>query len=103
VPWKKGKLVGAKPPLRPSHIWSIETKLQIEGKKRVFNLAIDSKLRGCDGDPIPLRADTVGGATCVADCRPSMAAIGSDRVKTARRLDNLHELARVAHSLMPGS
>lgn len=37
--------------LRPSHVWSIRTKLQIEGKKRdlaLFNLAIDSKLRGCD-------------------------------------------------------
>ncbi|MEQ1713101.1 MAG: hypothetical protein ABL908_17095, partial [Hyphomicrobium sp.] len=46
VPWNKGKLVGAKPPLRPSHVWSIRTKLQIEGKKRdlaLFNLAIDSK------------------------------------------------------------
>ncbi len=51
VPWNKGKLVGAKPPLKPSHVWSIRTKLQIEGKKRdlaLFNLAIDSKLRGCD-------------------------------------------------------
>ncbi len=51
VPWNKGKLVGAKPPLRPSHVWSIRTKLQIEDKKRdlaLFNLAIDSKLRGCD-------------------------------------------------------
>ncbi len=26
-PWNKGKLVGAKPPLRPSHVWSIRTKL----------------------------------------------------------------------------
>lgn len=51
IPWNKGKLVGPKPPLRPSHVWSIRTKLQIEDKKRdlaLFNLAIDSKLRGCD-------------------------------------------------------
>lgn len=51
VPWNKGKLVGAKPPLRPSHVWSIRAKLQIEVKKRdlaLFNLAIDSKLRSCD-------------------------------------------------------
>jgi integrase len=51
VPWNKGKLTGAKPPLRPKHIWSIRTKLQIEGRCRdlaMFNLAIDSKLRGCD-------------------------------------------------------
>jgi integrase len=51
VPWNKGKLIGAKPPLRPQHVWSIRTKLQVEGRTRglaMFNLAIDSKLRGCD-------------------------------------------------------
>jgi len=50
-PWNKGKLIGQKPPLRPKHVWSIRTKLQIEGRTRdlaMFNLAIDSKLRGCD-------------------------------------------------------
>jgi len=50
-PWNKGKLIGAKPPLQPSHVWSIRTKLQMAGCKRdlaLFNLAIDSKLRGCD-------------------------------------------------------
>src|SRR6201995_2744140 len=51
VPWNKGKIVGAKPPLRPKHVWSIRTKLQVEGRIRdlaMFNIAIDSKLRGCD-------------------------------------------------------
>ena len=51
APWNKGKLIGAMPPLRPKHVWSIRTKLQIEGRTRdlaMFNLAIDSKLRGCD-------------------------------------------------------
>ena len=46
VLWNKGKLTGAKPPLRPKHVWSIRTKLQIEGRARdlaMFNLAIDSK------------------------------------------------------------
>src|SRR5438128_12163872 len=50
-PWNKGKLIGAKPPLRPKHVWSIRTKLQIAKRTRdlaMFNLAIDSKLRGCD-------------------------------------------------------
>lgn len=50
-PWNKGKLTGAKPPLRPKHVWSIRSKLQAEGRMRdlaLFNLAIDSKLRGCD-------------------------------------------------------
>src|SRR5213595_3743887 len=51
APWNKGKLTGAKPPLRPKHVWSIRTRLQVEGRTRdlaMFNLAIDSKLRGCD-------------------------------------------------------
>ena len=51
VPWNKGKLIGAKPPLSPKHVWSIRTRLQLEGRTRdlaMFNLAIDSKLRGCD-------------------------------------------------------
>ena len=51
TPWNKGKLIGAKPPLRPKHVWSIRTRLMVEGRTRdlaIFNLAIDSKLRGCD-------------------------------------------------------
>jgi len=51
LPWNKGKLTEAKPPLQPKHVWSIRTKLQIEGRARdlaMFNLAIDSKLRRCD-------------------------------------------------------
>jgi hypothetical protein len=51
VPWNKGKIIGARPPLQTKHVWSIRTKLQLDGKKRdlaMFNLAIDSKLRGCD-------------------------------------------------------
>src|SRR5215472_15104783 len=51
TPWNKGKLIGAKPPLSPKHVWSIRTRLQIEGHIQdlaMFNLAIDSKLRGCD-------------------------------------------------------
>ena len=51
LPWNKGKFTGAKPPLRPKHVWSIRSKLQAEGRTRdlaMFNLAIDSKLRACD-------------------------------------------------------
>jgi hypothetical protein len=45
LPWNKGKLTGAKPPLRPKHVWSIRTKLQIDGRVRdlaMFNLAIEA-------------------------------------------------------------
>ena len=44
-PWNKGKLTGVEPPLRPKHVWSIRSKLQIEGRTRdlaMFNLAIVS-------------------------------------------------------------
>ncbi|GAB4361706.1 MAG: site-specific integrase [Kiloniellaceae bacterium] len=50
-PWNKGKLIGAKPPLQPKHVWSIRTRLQLDGRLRdlaLFNLAVDSKLRACD-------------------------------------------------------
>ena len=51
MPWNKGKLIGPKPPLQPKHVWAIRTRLQLAGRTRdlaLFNLAIDSKLRGCD-------------------------------------------------------
>lgn len=51
IPWNKGKLVGQKPPLKPREIWAIRVRLQLARKPRdlaLFNLAIDSKLRGCD-------------------------------------------------------
>ena len=49
--WTDRKIIGAKPPLRPKQVWSIRTELQVDGRIRnlaLFNLAIDSKLRGCD-------------------------------------------------------
>ena len=51
APRNKGRLTGAKPPLQPKHVWAIRTRLQIAGRTRdlaLFDLAIDSKLRGCD-------------------------------------------------------
>src|SRR2546430_14152550 len=60
APWNKGKLIGAKPPLRPKHVWSIRTRLMVEGRIRdlaMFNLAIDSKLRGCD--VVSLKVDDI--------------------------------------------
>jgi len=51
IPWNKGKVTGAKRPLRPNQVWTIRKKLEVEGRIRdlaMFNLAIDSKLRGCD-------------------------------------------------------
>jgi integrase len=45
------KLLGQKPPLKLRKIWAIRIRLQLSGRLRelaLFNLAIDSKLRGCD-------------------------------------------------------
>src|SRR5437764_2475017 len=50
-PWNKGKLLGQKPPLKLKEIWAIRIRLQLVHRTRelaLFNLAIDSKLRGCD-------------------------------------------------------
>ena len=58
--WNNGKLTGPKPPLRRGQVWSIRAKLQLERRTRdlaMFNLAIDSKLRGCD--LVALRVDDV--------------------------------------------
>ncbi len=50
-PWNKGRLIGPKPPLKLREIWAIRIRLQLAQRVRdlaLFNLAIDSKLRGCD-------------------------------------------------------
>ncbi len=49
--WHAGRKVGAKRPLKPRQIWAIRFFLDREGRLRdraLFDLAIDSKLRGCD-------------------------------------------------------
>jgi site-specific recombinase XerD len=51
TPWNKGRLIGQKAPLKLKEIWAIRIRLQLAEKTRdlaLFNLAIDSKLRGCD-------------------------------------------------------
>ncbi len=45
------------------YVWSIRTKLQVEGRTRdlaMFNLAIDSKLRGCDVISLKVENDDAG-------------------------------------------
>jgi len=60
APWNKGKLLGQKPPLKLKEIWAIRIRLQLDRRCRelaLFNLAIDSKLRG--GDWVGLRVHDV--------------------------------------------
>jgi integrase len=67
-PWNKGRLIGQKRPLKPKDVWSIRVRLQLEHRTRdlaLFNLAIDSKLRGCD--LVRLRVDDVSDGGRVRD------------------------------------
>ena len=50
-PWNKGKIIGQKAPFKLKDIWALRVRLQMEKRVRelaLFNLGIDSKLRGCD-------------------------------------------------------
>lgn len=49
--WNKGRLIGQKRPLLPKHVWAIRVRLELANRIRdlaMFNMAFDSKLRGCD-------------------------------------------------------
>jgi integrase len=68
IPWNKGRLTGQKRPLKPKDVWAIRVRLQLEHRARdlaLFNLAIDSKLRGCD--LVRLQVDDVCASSRVRD------------------------------------
>lgn len=47
--WNKGRIIGQKRPLLPKQVWAIRARLELAGYLRdlaLFNVAIDSKLRG---------------------------------------------------------
>ena len=49
--WNKGRIMGQKRPLQPKHVWAIRVRLELADRLRdlaLFNMAVDSKLRGCD-------------------------------------------------------
>lgn len=51
IPWNRGRIIGQKLPLKLRDIVGIRVRLQLQHRTRdlaLFNLAIDSKLRGCD-------------------------------------------------------
>jgi hypothetical protein len=80
MPWNKGKLIGPRPPLRQNHVWAIRTRLQIEQQVRdpaLFNLAIDSKLRGCD--LVAVRVDDVSPTDTQLSEQPSGRERQADR------------------------
>ena len=72
APWNKGKLVGHKPPLKLKEIWAIRIRLELNSRHRdfaLFNLAIDSKLRGCDLVTLKVRDVTSGHSDGLTDDR----------------------------------
>ena len=65
-PWNKGKLIGQRPPLKQHEIWSIRARLEISENVRelaLFNLALDSKLRG--GDLTKIRVNDISNGSRV--------------------------------------
>jgi hypothetical protein len=87
LPWNKRKLTGTKPPLRPKNAWSVRTTFQIEGRARdvtMFNLAIDSKLRGSN----------------LAHERPLCANCGHSRRPQS---ENLSDMVGVIGSISPAA
>ena len=56
--WNKGRIVGQKRPLKPKHVWVIRVRLELAEHNRdlaLFNMAINSKLRGCDLDLVRMK------------------------------------------------
>lgn len=63
--WNAGKQVGAKRALKIKQVWSIRFFLDREGRMRdraLFDLALDSKLRGCDLVKVKIGTLVVGHA-----------------------------------------
>jgi hypothetical protein len=97
TPWNKGKLLGQKPPLKLKEIWAIRIRLQLARRARelaLFNLAIDSKLRGCDLVAVAARAHVARkhrqvsrdrGRRCSGDRGANKSVVPSDRCASVER------------------
>jgi site-specific recombinase XerC len=63
-PWNAGRKLGAKRPLKPQQVWAVRFRLDQDLRLRdraMFDLAIDSKLRGCDVVKMKIGDLVVGG------------------------------------------
>lgn len=98
-PWNAGRMVGAKRALKPQQVWTIRFWLTRERRLRdraLFDLGIDSKLRGCDLVKIRIGDLVSGGrvrarATVVQQkaCRPvQFELLGSARTSIQAWLDH---------------
>ncbi|MGJ8530311.1 tyrosine-type recombinase/integrase [Maritalea sp.] len=109
--WNNGRLIGQKRPLQPKHVWAIRVRLELANAIRdlaLFNLAIDSKLRGCD--LVALKVSDVYSAGSVKE----RASVLQSKTKTPVRfeitegtrkslIDWIHQPLMVGHGfLWPG-
>ncbi len=65
IPWNAGRMIGAKRPLKPRDVWAIRFYLDEHLRRRdraLFDLALDSKLRGCDVVKLKIGDVVAGGA-----------------------------------------
>ena len=88
TPWNKGKLVGQKGSLELREIWTLRARLPVDGGNRklaLFDLAIDSKLRGCD-----LVGFRVSGVASVGTVQVR-AAVGSVARRPRRPVEHPHQ------------
>ena len=83
--WNAGKTVGTRRPLTQKQIWAIRFHLDREGRlrdKALFDLAIDSKLRGCDLVKVKI-GDVVAGADIRNRKRPVETVVGNGQFRDA--------------------
>jgi integrase len=97
-----GKLTGQKPALKTKEVWSIRARLELKRRVRdlaLFNLAIDSKLRGCDLVRVKVEDVAAGGAVKPRAAiiqkktgRPVQFEITEQTRRTVRDLIRRHDL-----------
>ena len=95
--WNKGRLIGQKRPLLPKQVWAIRARLELAGNFRdlaLFNLAIDSKLRGCD--LVKLRAGDLVVSDRVRE-RVTIVQSKTNRPEPLRVCRRLQLLSRMEH------
>ena len=89
--WNKGKLLGAKPPLKLKEIWTIRIRLELEKRRRdlaLFNLGIDCKLRGCLALKIGPLEDNNFGRVFDIKSDPDSYTIGATSHRATLHTDN---------------
>ena len=92
-PWNKGKIVGQKAPFKVKDIWALRVRLQMEGRVRelaLFNLGIDSKLRGCDLVALKVRDVTHGDQVATRAVSVRQSHLEIDPVSRHRVHDEHH-------------